>query len=253
MSKLDTWRKDRTLAHIAPFGVFILWMLVGLLFSSWEWKHPDAPWWRHYPEQWIYPLQTITTGITLFFFRGHYEWKWSGKWILIGALMGVLGIGIWLIPASLYDRLGLKENPEGGLLKWLGVFAYDKGFNPGVFDNPLAYWSSLIMRFIRAVVVIALMEEIFWRGFLMRYLLNMDGDYWKVPFGKASWLSFFVVTLAFVVVHPLSFAVVAFIYGALTYALAVKSKSLAACVTMHGVANLIMGGYAMAYGKFGLW
>ena len=45
----------------------------------------------------------------------------------------------------------------------------------------------------------------------------------------------------------------AFVYGSLTYLLCVWSKNLGACVIMHATANLLMGLYIMAYGKYGLW
>ncbi len=253
MSKLSEWRKDRTLAHVAPFGVFMSWMLVSMIVSmTIEWKHPEAGWWRRYPEQWIYPLQTLTTGATLAFFWKHYELKWS-KWIVVGVIAGVVGIGVWLLPTTLYDRWNLQSDPESGWMKWLGIAERKEGFNPGVFENPAAYWASLIFRFLRAVVVVALVEEIFWRGFLMRWLLKPDGNYWKVPFGKAAWKSFLIVTGLFIIVHGSVDYFGAIVYGSLTYLLAVKSKSLSACVAMHAVANLLMGLYAMAYGKFGLW
>ena len=87
----------------------------------------------------------------------------------------------------------------------------------------------------------------------MRFLLDMDGNYWKVPFGKPAWISFVVVTLAFVVAHaPIDYAG-AVVYGSLTYAVAVWTRSLLACVVMHGVANATMGIYALSCGKFGLW
>ena len=109
------------------------------------------------------------------------------------------------------------------------------------------------MRFFRAVVVVALVEEIFWRGFLMRFLLNPDRDYWKVPFGKPAWISYIVVTLAFIMVHQPVDYLGALIFGSLMYWVAVRTKSLLACVVMHGVANLLMGWYAIEFGKFGLW
>ena len=45
----------------------------------------------------------------------------------------------------------------------------------------------------------------------------------------------------------------ALIFGSLMYLVAVRTKSLMACVVMHGVANLLMGLYAMHFGKYGLW
>ena len=81
----------------------------------------------------------------------------------------------------------------------------------------------------------------------------MDGDYWKVPFGKPSWISYLVVTGAFVMAHqPLDYAG-AIVYGSLTYGVAIWTRSLMACVVMHAVANATMAAYAMAYGKYGMW
>jgi len=45
----------------------------------------------------------------------------------------------------------------------------------------------------------------------------------------------------------------ALIFGTFMYYVAHKSKSLTACVIMHGVANLVMGVYAMGFEKYGLW
>jgi len=217
-----------------------------------EWKHDDAVWFRRWPEQLFYPLQTIATlGVLLFFWK-HYELKWSNK-VWIGALAGLVGIGFWLLPTTLYDSWGMTGKPETFLEKLSGLAPRKEGFDPGVFEAPAAFWTSLILRVLRAVVIVALVEEIFWRGFLMRFLLKMDGDYWKVRFGKPAWISFLVVTGAFVIAHqPLDYAG-ALVYGSLTYGVAVWTRSLMACVVMHAVANAGMAAYAMAYGKYGMW
>jgi CAAX prenyl protease-like protein len=133
------------------------------------------------------------------------------------------------------------------------VAARKDGFDPGLFENPVAYWFSLSLRIFRAAVVVALVEEIFWRGFLMRFLADWEGDYWRQPFGKASWLSYGVVTGMFVMAHGQLDWAGALVYGSLTYGLCVWSKNLGACVVMHATANLLMGIYIMAYGKYGLW
>jgi CAAX prenyl protease-like protein len=146
----------------------------------------------------------------------------------------------------------LKEETSG-ILKILGVTQRDVGFDPGIFKNPLAYWTSLSFRFFRAAVIVALVEEIFWRGFLMRFVCDWEGDYWKQPFGRATWLSYLVVTGLFMAAHaPVDYAA-ALIYGSLTYLLCVWSKNLGACVIMHGTANFLMGLYIMKTGHYGLW
>ena len=163
----------------------------------------------------------------------------------------------WILPTQIHSWLELEGKQEG-ILKWLGVMPREDGFNPQDLadkfgGNQGIYWSSLIMRFFRAVIVVALVEEIFWRGFLMRFLLDRDRDYWKVPFGKPAWISYIVVTLAFMLIHQPVDYLGALIFGSLMYWVAVRTKSLLACIVMHGVANLLMGWYALETGKFGLW
>ncbi len=245
--------EQRTRAHVVPFAVFMGFMIVlQLAASQFEWKHPDAPWWRQDLAHVVYPLQTIACLVLVVIYRKCFEFRWSLKWTLAAVGFGAVGIGFWLAPTAFYDFRGMQGDPDGWL-KWLGVAARREGFDPGGFENPAAYWSALVMRFVRAAVVVALVEEIFWRGFLMRFVCDWEGDYWKQPFGRATLKSYLIVTGLFMTAHaPVDYAG-AFVYGSLTYLLCVWSKSLGACVVMHAVANFLMGVYIMNTGKFGLW
>ena len=242
-----------TLAHVVPFAVFMGFMVVlQLVAVKIEWKHPDAPWWRQDPAHFIYPIQTLVMLALLLRYRKCYAFQWSWKWVLTAIACGAAGIGFWLLPTTLYDHWGLTGKTTG-VMKLLGVAARREGFDPGIFENPAAYWLAVGLRFLRAVVVVALVEEIFWRGFLMRFVGDWEGDYWQQPFGRATWKSYLIVTVLFMVAHaPIDYAG-AFVYGSLTYLLCIWSKSLGACVIMHATANLLMGLYVMAYGKNGLW
>lgn len=242
-----------TRAHLVPFAVFMAFMVILQLAASLiGWDHPDAPWWREDPAQWVYPLQTTITLVFLCRYWKFYRFDWSLRWSMMAVIFGAVGIGFWLLPTTLYDAWGMQGEATGWL-KHLGFDARLEGFDPGIFDHPVAFWASLMMRFLRAVVVVALVEEVFWRGFLMRFVIDWDGDCWRQPFGRAHWKSYFLVTGLFVVAHaPVDYAG-AFAYGTLAYVLCVWSKNLGACVVMHAVANFLMGLYIMAYGKFGLW
>ncbi|WP_193214776.1 CAAX prenyl protease-related protein [Luteolibacter marinus] len=247
----DAWVR----AQVIPFAVFMGFLLLLQLFGTLlTWEHPAAPWWRHWPEQWVYPLQTVACLAVLAKFWKYYEFRWSWKWSAAGVVFGAVGIGFWLLPTVMYDRLGLSGETTGWQ-KWLGLAARTKGFNPAeAFGaGTPAFWAALILRFVRAVVVVALVEEIFWRSFAMRLASDWEGNYWKRPFGEAKWKSYGIVTGLFMVAHaPVDYAG-AFVYGSLTYLLCIWSKNLGACVVMHAVANLLMGLFAMTYGKYGLW
>ena len=240
-------------AHVAPFVVFMVFLVLLQLAGGFiGWDHPDAPWWRQDPAHFIYPLQTlITAGLLVWYWR-EYTFNWSLKWSLVAVVFGAVGIGFWLLPTYLYDAWGLTGKTQGPLA-WFGVQERTDGFDPGVFQDPLAWWTTVVFRFLRAVVIVALVEEIFWRGFVMRFVLDWEGDYWKQPFGRPSWLSYGVVTGLFMVAHAPADYAGAFIYGSMTYLLCIWSKNLGACVIMHAVANFLMGLYIMTYGKYGLW
>jgi membrane protease YdiL (CAAX protease family) len=63
---------------------------------------------------------------------------------------------------------------------------------------------------------VALAEEIFWRGFLMRFVCDWEGDFWKQPFGRADWRSYVIVTLVFMLAHGSPDRAAALVYGSLT-------------------------------------
>ncbi|MEG1507710.1 MAG: CPBP family glutamic-type intramembrane protease [Akkermansia sp.] len=251
----------KTYSYVAPFVVFMGFMLIlQMVLPAWSWDHPSAPWWQRYPAQWLYPLQTLTCLTLIILWRKNIHWDWKWRPSLLGILFGGIGILFWLLPVIVADRLSPNLNEYFGTPSWpwykyiLGIDYRLEGFNPSdAFTQGSFPWgTSLVMRFIRAVVVVAIVEELFWRGYLMRLLVNPDHP-WKVPFGTHSWSAYWITTLCFVIVHNPVDYLAAFVYGTLAYILAVSTKNLTATIIMHATANLILGWSAMAWQKFGLW
>ena len=243
----------KTLAHVLPLFVFlgVLLLLPVLEATGFYVDNEDLyPWYRHAPEQWLYPLQTIIALSLLFHYRKQYDFR-PVRGIGIALVFGLMGIVFWILPGHIFHVTGMEE----GWWRILGFTSRGEGFDPADVGDKgsVYYWLSVGMRFIRMVVVVAMVEEIFWRGFLMRYLLDKDGDYWEQPFGKFSWLSYLVITLLFMFAHSPSDYLGALVYGTLTYTLAVLTKSLTACILMHAVANLVLGIYVMITGQIGYW
>jgi len=249
--------EQRTWAHVLPLAVFMGVMLLMPLLKQFglSHNHPDKPWYVQKPEYWVYPLQCVICTALLLRFRKFYQIDWGKSW-LVGIVAGVIGIGFWILPTHLYSvlELGSEAGDDPKWYKWLGLAPREEGFDAAIFsNNPSAWWSSVLLRFYRAVIVVALVEELFWRGFLMRYLMKPDGKFWKVPFGEFSWKSFGVVTGLFMLAHAPVDWFGALCFGSIMYWVAVKTKSLFACILMHAVANLIMGWYAVSFQKYGLW
>ena len=253
MSKLQQYRESRDLAHVAPLMGFMAFFIVLGLMESFGFTsdREGMPWYRFAPEQWVYPLQTVVIGGLLLFFRQHYELK-PARGLGFGVVMGVVGIVVWLAPGHAFRTLQMEPH---WLLQRMGFADRSEGFNPSFIQEHSQLWFVVAVgfRFLRMVVVVAFIEEIFWRGFLMRYLTDLDGDYWQVPFGTFSWRSFIGVTIGVVLIHsPVDYFAAA-IYGMLAYLVAVRTKSLSACVAMHATANLCLGLYTMATSQWGYW
>jgi len=186
------------------------------------------------PEFWVYPLQTFLCGAALVIYWKRYDFGARKGWGTAIAA-GVLALALWLSPQVLF-----------------GVPPRTGGFDPTVFsDIPLLYWLTVVARFARLVVIVPLVEEIFWRGFLMRYLIREDFE--SVALGAYKPLSFFGVAGLFMLVHSMPDWPAAFLTGLIYNFLAVKTKSLAACVAAHAVTNLGLGLYIMATRQWGFW
>jgi CAAX protease family protein len=194
----------------------------------------SAAFWLASPEYWIFPAQTILCGALVFYFRREYEFRaWRHPLFTIG--IATVVFIIWISPQQ-----------------FLGFAARNVGFDPGLFATmPAAYWGTVCFRFLRLVVVVPLVEEIFWRGFLLRYLIAEKFE--DVPLGKFSWLSFSAVTLAFCFSHSASDRVAALITGMLYNCVAYRTKSLTSCILAHALTNLLLGIWIMKTRQWGFW
>lgn len=251
---------------IAPFLAFMAFLILESAVSG---LVPGSTnWWLSHAKYWIYPLQTVVCGVLLAIYWKHYEFRpWKGAWKL-GVLAGIVVLFIWISPQLIFgaaprvgdlkpELLGSPGWPYYGIL-WIspeGILwnaPISGAFNPeAVGTSGWFYYFTVIMRFIRLVIVVSLLEEIFWRSFLMRYLIKEDFN--TVPFGTYTRLSFFGVAGMFTMVHSQADWPAAFLTGLIYNWIAIKTKSLGACVIAHAVTNLILGFYIMATRQWGFW
>jgi CAAX prenyl protease-like protein len=242
--------KSPALAHVLPLALF---MLLNSVPAAVGVDNPDMPWWKHSPEQWVYPAQTMVVAVVLALGWQHYQFR-PFKGFGLAVVAGILGIVLWCLPALAWQKLTDAGHTVPEWAEWFGFAERKDGFDPSFFQGePFWYPAALVMRFVRLVILVPLVEEIFWRGFLMRYLVADGEDFRKVPFGTHTWLSFAIVTAGVVIAHQPSDYLGALIWGSLVYFVAVRTKSLAACVVMHAVANLLLGIYVVSTKQWGFW
>ena len=224
---MPTQRK--LVAYVGPMLVFVVLLSVPPFLG-----HLGSQFWLRSAEYWIYPLQTILCAVLLVRFWREYDFHQVAKIWLIGVL-GVLVFLLWISPQQFF-----------------GFSARRDGFDPNVFAGQgLLYWPTITLRLVRLVVVVPLVEEIFWRGFLLRFLINERFE--TVPFGAFSWTSFIVVAGLFGFSHAPPDWVAAVITGAIYNIVAYQTKSLLACVLTHAITNLLLGIWILQTQQWGFW
>jgi len=188
-------------------------------------------------QYWVYPLQTLVCGALVIVFWRHYRLAFP-RGLLFTVTVALLVLAIWVSPQELF---GFSHR-----------YGDASSFNPTTFPpGSLAYWWRLAFRFLRIAVVVPFVEEIFWRGFLLRYLMKEDFE--SVPFGTFSWLSFGLVTVFFMLEHQPADYPAALLTGALYNWIAIRTRSLSACILAHAITNLLLGVYIMHTRQWGFW
>jgi len=218
----------KIVAFTLPMAIFIT--LLGLTAI----RKPGAALWLSAPEHWIYPGQTFLCAAAVFWFWRDYDFLVPRKaWLAL--LIGIVVWVVWIAPQQ-----------------FLGFELRTVGFDPEVLGKGSgSYWATVILRFFRLVLVVPLVEEIFWRGFLLRYLIRET--FTEITVGAFSWLSFVVVTVAFGFTHSRADWIPALICGALYNLVAYQTRSLASCVLAHATTNLLLGLWIMQTRQWGFW
>jgi CAAX prenyl protease-like protein len=166
----------------------------------------------------------------------------------IAWIVGIVGAIVWIglcklhLEKALLEPLGL-----GGILN----FVRRPGFNPiaEIKDNPQWAYGFLAIRFFGLVIVISIVEEFFLRGFLMRYV--MDVDWHLIPFAVVNRLALITGTVFPMLMHPGELFAAAAWFSMVTW-LMLRTKSIWDCIIAHAVTNLLMGLWVVYSGDWWL-
>ena len=214
------------LAYLAPMACFMVLVWLG---TQATWLYP-----------WAYVARTLAAGGLLIYFRKYYTpIRWNYWWL--GIIMGVVGIVQWV---------GMDSLLQQGYPK---IFALDAeaAFNPEkAFANPLVRWGWISVRIFGASLVVPFMEELFWRDYLWRRIIA-PADYRLARVGEWDAATFLIVSVAFCAVHPQWLTAIG--WGMMIGGLLVYTRSLGACIIMHGVTNLLLGLYVLHTRQWQWW
>lgn len=214
------------LPYAGPTALFLIVSYFESVFPKW------------YP--WIYALKVAIVALSLVVFRSTLrDIQPDARVVLPGVLVGLLIFAIWIpidkLTASLHLPVGSRA-----------------AYNPfTAISNPSSRMVFIAVRLLGLSILIPIVEELFWRSFLLRFLSLPDGDFRRAPMGVFTWVAFWIVAVVFALAHPewLSALICAIAYGLLLK----QTRSLFATVVAHATTNLALGIYILVFHVWSYW
>ena len=142
-----------SLGWIAPFAVFMLWLAVGPLL-------PLA-------QPWESIVRVGVLALTIALFSGGILRTLRIQHFVGSVVLGLAVCAMWVAPDLLipgWRSHWLFQNSITGTLK--------NSIAPSDLENPLV----MSLRFARAALLVPILEELFWRGWLPRWIVNNDWE-----------------------------------------------------------------------------
>jgi CAAX prenyl protease-like protein len=185
----------------------------------------------------FYPVKTVAVAAIILFFRSRYvELRWRDLFSFPRTSLSIL-IGLAVFVLWIH-------------MDWpFATFGKPAGYNPAIFEDRAIRTLFVASRLAGAILVVPVMEELFWRSFLIRYV--MSPDFMKMPIGHFAWFSFILTTVLFGLEHNLWLAgmMAGVAYNLILY----YTKSISQCITAHAVTNLCLGLYVLNTGAWNFW
>jgi hypothetical protein len=162
--------------------------------------------------------------------------NWGGS-----VLVGIAVFVIWIAPDRIFP---------GYHLHWLFTNPVTGSVVSSLPESSRADWAVLTLRTLRAAVFVPIAEELFWRGWLMRWVISQD--FTKIPLGAWSARAFWIVAALFAVEHGALWDV-GLAAGILYNWWIVRTKSLGGVMVAHGVTNAVLSAYVIFAGRWEYW
>jgi CAAX prenyl protease-like protein len=210
---------NATAAYLLPFlAIVATQMLAGTLSTG---RSFDV----------LYPLRVAAAVAALVYFRRAYrDLRWTCSWE--AAAVGVLVFALWM---------ALEPTPDAN--KEAAFAAALDALPPAV----MAFW--LVARVVGAIVTVPIAEELAFRGYLGRRLI--DADFERVSFRRFTWLAFVGSSLLFGLMHGrwLAGTLAGMCYALVLY----RRGELGDAVSAHAITNALIAAYVLTTGHWLLW
>ena len=210
------------LGYILPFAVFIGILAIGTYVSV-----PQAA--RFF----------AVLAILAVFSRGLLP-VWPSRFFS-SVLLGVAVFFIWIGPDVLIP--GYRNS----ILFSNSIVGHPEGTTISASKISLLF---LVFRVLGSVVIVPMVEELFWRGWMMRWIVAKD--FRRVPIGTYHTEAFWIVAVLFASEHG-SYWDVGLVTGVIYNWWAIRTKNLTDCVIAHAVTNACLAIYVIGWGQWQYW
>jgi uncharacterized protein len=157
--------------------------------------------------------------------------------VAIGAVVFVL----WVAPDYLFPGYRGHWLLSNGI-----VGEYDPGAGISAQQGAL----FLVLRVLVSVLLVPVVEELFWRGFLMRILIRNRFE--EVPMGTWQRDAFWITAILFALEHG-SYWDVGLMAGVAYNFWLIRTRNLGDVILAHAVTNGLLAAYVMFLGRWEFW
>lgn len=189
---------------------------------------------------WEYAVRVAVVGAAIWFFsRPVLDFRVR---FFAGSLaIGVATFVLWIAPDTLFP--GWRQH-------WLFTNSVFGEVRVSLSAAQLSSPVLLLFRTISAAVMVPILEELFWRAWMLRWLV--DQDFEKLPMGSADRQSFWIVAALFALEHG-PYWEVGLATGLIWNWWMTRTKSLGDLIFVHGVTNLVLSLYVIWSKKWQFW
>jgi CAAX prenyl protease-like protein len=217
---------NEALPRVLPFATFIAFIVVADLLERFG-AHSATL-------RWLYPAKTAIVLAMLLAWRKHYRELRvapARRDVLIAVMAGAAVFVLWITLDAGWMQVGVA-----------------RGFD-AVGDDARIDWPLVALRAGGAALVVPVMEELFWRSFLLRWLHQRE--FLALRPARAGLRAATLSVLLFGIEHNLWLAgIVAGIAYTLLY---MRSETLWTPVLGHAVTNGLLAAWVMATGSWIYW
>lgn len=212
---------------VAPFAVYLLWLALAPTLAM--------------PQPWESIARIASVTLVLAFGSRALLRSFRVTRPIADVALGLAVCALWVAPDLLvpgWRQHALFQNALTGTLT--------TSIPPSEFANPLV----VTLRIVRAALLVPVLEELFWRGWLPRWLA--DADWQRVALGHYTRLAFVGTAVLFAVEHG-PYWEVGLACGLVYNAWMWKTRSLGDLVLVHAVTNAALGAFVLVTGRYEFW